>query len=207
MRDESRTAAPPRLVAVETADDAKVIERSRHEPERFATLFTRHAPALKRFVIRRLGQEFAEDIVAETFARAFQHRETYDLSRGDARPWLYGIATNLIGRHRRQEINLYRALSRTGVDSVIEPFTDQIDQRVAANGARRRLATALAGLPRGHRDTLLLVTWAELTYEQAAQALGVPVGTVRSRVNRARSKLRRALGDIDPTALNEGMLR
>ncbi|WP_433418100.1 RNA polymerase sigma factor [Microtetraspora malaysiensis] len=148
---------------METADDAMVIERSRHEPERFATLFTRHAPALKRFVIRRLGQDLAEDIVAETFARAFQHRETYDLSRDDARPWLYGIATNLIGRHRRQEIGLYRALSRTGVDPVIEPFTDQIDRRVAANGARRRLATALAGLPRGHRDTLLLVTWAELT--------------------------------------------
>ncbi|GAA4223779.1 RNA polymerase sigma-70 factor (ECF subfamily) [Streptosporangium album] len=204
MRQKSRTDAPPRPAGVETADDATVIERSRHEPERFATLFTRHAPALKRYVIRRLGLDPAEDIVAETFATAFQHRESYDLAYGDARPWLYGIATNLIGRHRRREIGLYRALSRTGADSVIEPFTDEVDQRVAAGGARRRLAAALAGLPRGHRDTLLLVTWTDLTYEQAAQALGVPVGTVRSRVNRARSKLRRVLGDIDPTATDEG---
>ncbi|MFG1680533.1 RNA polymerase sigma factor [Nonomuraea sp. NPDC049269] len=207
MRHESRTDAPPWPAAVETADDAAVIARSRHEPEHFTTLFTRHAPALKRYVIRRLGPDPAEDIVAETFARAFQHRETYDLARDDARPWLYGIATNLIGRHRRHEISQYRALSRTGADSVTESFTDEVDQRVAADGARRRLAGALAGLPRGHRDALLLVTWAELTYEQAAHALGVPVGTVRSRVNRARSKLRRVLGGIDPTDADEGMNR
>ncbi|WP_329085497.1 MULTISPECIES: RNA polymerase sigma factor [unclassified Streptosporangium] len=207
MRHESRTDAPPRPAAVETADDATVIKWSRHEPERFAVLFTRHGPALKRYVIRRLGQDHAEDIVAETFAAAFEHRESYDLARDDARPWLYGIATNLIGRHRRHEINLYRALGRTGMDPVIEPFTDQVDRRVAADAARRRLASALAGLSRAHRDTLLLVTWTDLTYEQAAQALGVPVGTVRSRVNRARGRLRRALGGIDPTAINEGATR
>ncbi|GLW12538.1 DNA-directed RNA polymerase sigma-70 factor [Microtetraspora sp. NBRC 13810] len=217
MRQESRAAPPPLPADWETppadggalpadgeaADDAAVIEQSRHEPERFAALFVRHAPALKRYVIRRLGQDPAEDIVAETFAVAFQHRESYDLTRGDARPWLYGIATNLVRRHRRREIGLYRALSRTGADPVIEPFTDHVDQRVATDGARRRLAAALAKLSRGHRDALLLVTWAELTYEQAAQALGVPVGTVRSRVNRARSRLRRVLGDIDPTDAEE----
>jgi RNA polymerase sigma-70 factor (ECF subfamily) len=204
MRDESRTAAPPRPAAGEPADDATVVARSRNDPEQFAILFTRHAPALKRYVIRRLGQEPAEDIVAETFTVAFQRLTSYDLTHGDARPWLYGIATNLIGRHRRREIGLYRALSRTGSDPVTEPFTERVDQRVTADGVRRRLATALAGLPRGHRDALLLVTWADLTYEQAAQALDVPVGTVRSRVSRARIKLRRVLGDIDPTATNEG---
>ncbi|MBB5083570.1 RNA polymerase sigma factor [Nonomuraea endophytica] len=181
-----------------------MIARSRHEPERFAILFTRHAPALKRYVVRRLGLAAAEDIVAETFVVAFQQRGTYDLTRTDARPWLYGIATNLMGRHRRHEISLYRALSRTGVDPVTEPFTDQVERRVAADGVRDHLAAALAGLPGGHRDALLLVTWAELTYEQAALALDVPVGTVRSRVNRARSKLRRVLGGMDPTAADEG---
>ncbi|WP_433243309.1 RNA polymerase sigma factor [Streptosporangium sp. CA-135522] len=191
-------------MGTDAADDATVIAWSRDEPERFATLFTRHAPALKRYVIRRLGQDPAEDVVAETFAAAFQNRDSYDPARGDARSWLYGITTNLIGRHRRREIALYRALSRTGADSVTEPFTDQVDERVVANGARRRLAAALAGLPRGNRDALLLVTWADLTYEQTTEALGVPVGTVRSRVSRARSRLRRALGDIDPTVF-EGM--
>ncbi|MFI6319948.1 RNA polymerase sigma factor [Nonomuraea sp. NPDC050556] len=189
--------APSWPWAAEAADDATVIARSRHDPERFALLFTRHAPAIKRYAVRRLGVDPAEDIVAETFTTAFQQRASYDLSRGDARPWLYGIATNLIGRHRRREIALYRALSRTGADSVLEPFTDQVERQVTAEAARRSLASALAGLPRGHRDTLLLVTWAELTYEQAAEALGVPVGTVRSRVNRARGKLRKTLGDLN----------
>ncbi|MEU6712842.1 RNA polymerase sigma factor [Nonomuraea sp. NPDC046802] len=193
MRQESRADAPPEGGAT-----------ARPGPERFAQLFVRHAPELKRYVIRRLGLEPADDIVAETFAVALQRLESYDVSRGDERSWLYGIATNLIGRHRRREIGLYKALSRTGVDSVIEPFTDEVDRRVAAGQASRRLAKALAGLSGKHRDTLLLVVWTELTYEEAAAALGVPVGTVRSRVNRARAKVRRALGDLDPTAAEEG---
>ncbi|MEU5868002.1 RNA polymerase sigma factor [Nonomuraea sp. NPDC047529] len=168
------------------------------ESERFAVLFTRHAPELKRYVMRRLGPEPADDIVAETFAVALQHLTSYDGGKGSERAWLYGIATNLVSRHRRREIGLYKALSRTGVDAVIEPFTDEVDRRVSAGGASRRLAKALAGLSRAHRDTLLLVIWGELTYDEAAAALDVPVGTVRSRVNRARAKLRRVLSDIDP---------
>ncbi|MGW2160113.1 RNA polymerase sigma factor [Nonomuraea sp. NPDC001699] len=168
------------------------------ESERFAVLFTRHAPELKRYVMRRLGPEPADDIVAETFAVALQHLASYDGGKGSERAWLYGIATNLVSRHRRREIGLYKALSRTGVDAVIEPFTDEVDRRVSAGGASRRLAKALAGLSRAHRDTLLLVIWGELTYDEAAAALDVPVGTVRSRVNRARAKLRRVLSDVDP---------
>ncbi|MEU4834915.1 RNA polymerase sigma factor [Streptosporangium sp. NPDC023615] len=176
----------------------------RRESERLAALFVRHAPELKRYVVRRLGLDPADDIVAETFAVALQRLESYDERLGDERSWLYGIATNLIGRHRRREIGLYRALSRTGADSVIEPFTDEVERRVTANGARRRLAKALAGLSQKHRDTLLLVAWTELTYEEVALALDVPVGTVRSRVNRARGKLRRALAGMDPTVVDEG---
>jgi RNA polymerase sigma-70 factor (ECF subfamily) len=114
-----------------------------------------------------------------------------------------GIATNLIGRHRRAEVRQYRALARTGVDPVTEPFTDGADARVSAGGESRRLAAALAALPAGQRDALLLVTWSELTYAQAAEALGVPVGTLRSRVNRARGRLRRALSDIAPSILDK----
>jgi RNA polymerase sigma factor (sigma-70 family) len=202
MRQQSRPVLAA-SEAAEAADDATVFARSRHEPEEFATLFTRHAPALKRYAIRRLGIETAEDIVAETFIVAFRRRASYDLTYSDARPWLYGIATNLIARHLRGEIGQYRALSRTGADPVMEPFTDRVEERLAAGSVRARLAGALAGLPAGHRDALLLVTWGELTYEEAARSLDVAVGTVRSRVNRARKKLRKALGDIDPTAMNE----
>ncbi|WP_336216611.1 RNA polymerase sigma factor [Nonomuraea sp. LPB2021202275-12-8] len=194
MRHQSGQAS-----ATPVTDDATVIAQSRHDPEHFAVLFERHAPVLKRYAVLRLGADVADDIVAETFIAAFQQRAAYDLTRQDARPWLYGIATNLVGRHRRREITLYKALSRRGADPADEPFTEQVHERVAADRLRGRLSGALASLPAGHRDALLLVTWGELSYEHAAQSLGVPVGTVRSRVNRARQKLRRKLGDIDPT--------
>ena len=189
--------------AATDADDAAVIQLSRHEPEYFTELFRRHAPYIQRYVVRRLGQDAADDIVAETFLLAFRQRDSYDQARSDARPWLYGIATNLIGHHRRAEIRLYRALARTGADPVTESFTDRIDDRVSAGTASRRLAAALARLSAELRDTLLLVAWGDLSYEETATALGVPVGTVRSRISRARSALRRSLGDTNPAAFDE----
>ena len=184
--------------------DAVVIRLSRHAPEHFTALFRRHAPYIQRYVVRRVGQDAADDIVAETFLLAFRQRDSYDLSRADARPWLYGIATNLIARHRRAETALYRALARTGTDPVAESFTERVDERVSASAASRRLAVGLARLSEELRDTLLLVTWGDLSYEEAAAALGVPVGTVRSRMSRARSKLRRLLGDTNPADFGEG---
>lgn len=185
------------------ADDATVIQLSRQEPEQFTVLFRRHAPHIQRYVVRRLGPDAADDIVAETFLLAFRQRNGYDPARSDARPWLYGIATNLMGRHRRAEIRLYRALARTGADPVTEPFTDRVDDRVSADHASRQLATALARLSAGLRDTILLAAWSDLSYEEIAVALGVPIGTIRSRLSRARSKLRQILGDTDPSALAE----
>jgi RNA polymerase sigma-70 factor (ECF subfamily) len=105
------------------------------------------------------------------------------------------IATNLIGRHHRTEIRQYRALAKTGIDPVTEPFTDLVDARVSATSAAHALAAALMRLPAPHRDVLLLMAWGDLSYEEAAAALGVPVGTIRSRPSRARTKVRQALGD------------
>jgi RNA polymerase sigma factor (sigma-70 family) len=174
-------------------NDAELIELSRHEPEEFTELFRRHAPCIQRYVTRRVGPDVADDIVAETFLLAFRHRDRYDQDRTDARPWLYGICTNLIGRHRRAEVRQYRALAKTGADPVTESFTDRVDERVSAGMARREIAAALARLSAELRDTLLLAAWSDLSYEEIAAALGVPVGTVRSRLNRARSKLRKSL--------------
>ena len=178
----------------EDADDASVIRRSRQEPEAFAEMFRRYAPDIKRYVIRRLGADAAEDVVAETFLAAFRQRDRYDLARPNARPWLYGIATNLMGRHVRAEVRQLRVLERMGTDPVMEPFTERSDERLSAGASARALARALAALPRGHRDALLLVAWGDLSYAEAAQALDVRVGTVRSRINRARHRLRRHLG-------------
>lgn len=188
-------------------DDAAVIRRSRDEPEHFAMLFRRYAPEVQRYVRRRIGIDAADDVVAETFLAAFRQRDGYDLERSSARPWLYGIATNLIGRYRRSEIQQYRILARTGRDPVTEPFTDRVDAAVSAEGAREKLAAALARLPVAYRDTLLLVVWGDLSYAEAAAALGVPTGTVRSRMSRARKRLRRSLaraGLSPPGGMPEG---
>jgi RNA polymerase sigma-70 factor (ECF subfamily) len=185
------------------AADAEVIQCSRHEPEAFEILFRRHAGHIQRYVVRRLGADAADDLVAETFLLAFRQRDRYDMTRADARPWLYGIASSLIGSHRKAEVRQYRALARTGTDPVTEPFTDRVDAAVSASAAHRRLAAALAALPAAHRDTLLLVAWGDLSYDEAAAALGIPAGTVRSRLSRARSRLRRAVGDARPSSAEQ----
>ncbi|MFC8221415.1 RNA polymerase sigma factor [Streptomyces sp. NPDC057362] len=194
-------------VRADAESDASVIARSRDEPEAFAVLFDRHADAVHRYVARRLGGEVADDLVAETFTTAFQQRHRYDPDRGagdDARPWLFGIATNLVGRHRRAEARRFKAMARVpALADHDEPLADRAADRVVARAVRRELAAALAALPARHRDVLLLVAWGDLGYGEAAQALGIPVGTVRSRLHRARGKLREALGGSDPTALRE----
>ncbi|WP_327089564.1 RNA polymerase sigma factor [Nonomuraea sp. NBC_01738] len=128
-----------------------------HDPEQFAALFDRHARQIHLYVARRLGTQAADDIVAETFLAAFRRRESYDVSFALARPWLYGVATTLIARHRRQEERLLRALSRTGVDPLPEALADSVARRVTAEGRERD--KVLAALPRGDRDVLLLVAW------------------------------------------------
>jgi RNA polymerase sigma-70 factor (ECF subfamily) len=188
---------------VAAEDDAHVIGRSRNEPEYFALIFRRHAPHLQRYIARRLGPQAAEDVLNEVFLVAFRQRRSYDLNRPDARPWLFGIATNLVGRQRRSEVRALKALSVSGVDPVTEAFVERSDARVVAASAGRKLAAALAALKAPFRDALLLVAWADLTYEETAAALGVPVGTVRSRVSRARSTMRAALGGVDPTSIDE----
>jgi RNA polymerase sigma-70 factor, ECF subfamily len=127
-------------------DDALLIARSRQEPECFGVLFDRHAEAISRYIVRRLGPSAAEDLVAETFLIAFRRRGRYDTAHADARPWLYGIATRLIGQHRREETRFFRAIARVGVDPAAEPVADQINDRVVAQAARRQIAAALTAL-------------------------------------------------------------
>ncbi|MFI1422919.1 RNA polymerase sigma factor [Streptomyces sp. NPDC020731] len=174
--------------------DAELIAASLEEPERFAALFDRHAPAIHQYVARRLGRDAADDVTAETFLTAFRIRARFDPARADARPWLYGIAAKQIGRHRREEARALKLLARTGHDPVADSWTDSADDRLAAEAAARPLAGALAHLSAGDRHVLLLFAWADLGYQEIAEALDIPVGTVRSRLNRARRKLRTATG-------------
>jgi RNA polymerase sigma factor (sigma-70 family) len=188
--------------AEEFTSDAALIDESRERPEVFARLYDRHAADIHRYAARRLGDGVADDITADTFLAAFRQRHRFDTDRPNARPWLYGIAANLISRHRRTEVRALRALARTGVDPVAESWADRVDSRVTAQAAHGRLAEALATLADRDRNVLLLVAWADLSYPEVAEALSIPVGTVRSRLNRARRKVRTALG-ADPTGVHE----
>jgi len=194
---------PPAEAAVQADSDAEIIRLSAQEPERFAQIFDRHYAEIHGYVARRLGSGLADDVAAETFLIAFDRRDRYDAAYPIARPWLYGIASNLVFRHHRTEIRQYRALARTGADDVADGHAEQIERRVDAQSVRGALAAALAAIAPADRDVLLLVAWAGLSGEEAARALGVPAGTVRSRLHRARKKVRAALGNAYPLADGE----
>jgi RNA polymerase sigma factor (sigma-70 family) len=172
--------------------DATLVERSWREPERFADVFDRHYDAIHAFAARRLGAALAEDVASETFLVAFDRRRAYDTRHASAAPWLFGIAANLIARHHRVEQRRYRALARVGVDAAVDGIEESV-QRLDATAQRARLAAALLTLDRRDREVLLLVAWAGLNGEEAAHALGIPAGTARSRLHRARAKTRAAL--------------
>lgn len=133
------------------------------------------------------------------FLAAFAQRRRYDLSRDCARPWLYGIATNMIRSHRRQERRFYQALGRMPADGLWDGDEDRVAERVSASAARPALAAALAALADLDRDVLLLAALADLSYQQIAHALGIPPGTVGSRLNRARRQVRQSLGMAVPS--------
>jgi RNA polymerase sigma factor (sigma-70 family) len=184
-------------------DDAAVIESSWLEPERFAVLFDRHAPHIHRYLARRAGRQVADDLVAETFLTAFAKRDRYDLGYSDARPWLYGIATNLVGQHHRDEARQYRIMQRAVAEPEVPDHADRVAAGVTAQSTRALLEAALAALPAGDRDVLLLIAWEQLTYQEVSRALAIPAGTVRSRLHRARTKVRQVLVGTDAAATYE----
>ena len=191
-------------MTAESSSDREIIAASLGEPSEFGQLFERHAAVLNRYFVRRVGPVLAEDLTADTFVTAFRSRDRFDEAYEDARPWLFGIATNMLRRQWRTEKRQLRAYARTGVDPAVDEIAEA-ERRVDASGDGPRLADALGSIPRKDRDALLLFAWAELSYEEIALALEVPVGTVRSRISRARSRLRELLGadgqsEIEPMA-------
>lgn len=170
--------------------DAEVIYESLTRPALFAELYDRHHAVIHRFVARRVDRDVADDLASETFLVAFEQRRRFDSRRDDALPWLYGIVTNLLHRHRRTEARAWKASRAFDV----EPWSEIDDGRLQAEMTVKRMAEVIRRMPQRDRDALLLYAWGDLGYEGVAQALGVPVGTVRSRLNRARRTLRTAIG-------------
>ena len=168
-----------RHAAVET--DAEAIGRSVTAPTAFEVVFDRHFAAVHAYAQRRVGPGLAEEVAAETFVRALEARASYDRGHGEALPWLLGIASNVMRRHWRSERRRLSAYARAAAQHQAAFET--------AGPEGGDLLLAVARLPRRQREVLLLAAWADLTYEEIARALNLPIGTVRSRLARARSRL------------------
>ena len=173
--------------------DSDIIRRSRDSPTVFGELYDRHASAIYRYAARRAGDFAADDVTSETFLVAWEQLDSYDSGRDDARPWLFGIATNLLRRHHRAEAKVLKTAAKSASREAVADDSDRIAAEVDAKVATGRIAQALKNMAAIDRETLLLYAWADLTYEGIAVAIGVPVGTVRSRLNRARRTLRNQL--------------
>jgi RNA polymerase sigma factor (sigma-70 family) len=180
--------------SLDGSTEAAIIAASLDEPALFDLVFRRHFPSIHRYLRRRVGLQLADELAAETFAVAFAHRSTFDPDHGEARPWLFGIAANLVRNHRRAERRQLIAYSRTGIDPIVPDAIADADSRMDAVLAMRRVAKGLASMSEADREVLLLFAWANLSYEQIAAALDVPIGTVRSRLSRARRRIRELLG-------------
>jgi RNA polymerase sigma factor (sigma-70 family) len=188
------------------ASDAAVIAASLIDASAFGQIFDRHYGEIHRYLGRRVGAALADETAAETFVLAFRLRDRFDGRAPDARPWLFGIAANLIRRHWRTERRRLRAYARTGTDPIYDD-SSEVDRRVDAVAAGPQLAAALASLSGGEREVLLLFAWADLSYEEISAALGIPTGTVRSRLSRARAHVRELMwptGQVSIDSATEG---
>jgi RNA polymerase sigma-70 factor (ECF subfamily) len=193
----------------EGCTDAAVISRSINDPESFTLIIERHATSIFRYLVSRVDRSTSEDLLADVFAAAFQARNRYDTRYENALPWLLGIATNVIRHHRRSEVRhasmvrrvtqLHRRTNETSeaIDAVAT--TAELDDEMQC--VRR----ALAGLNDRHRQVLVLSAGLGLSYEDIAQTLGIRIGTVRSRLSRARRRLRELL-EADGQYVGKGEL-
>lgn len=156
----------------------------------FGDLFDAYARSVYNHAYRLTGEwATAEDVVSLTFLDAWRLREKVDEEGGSLRPWLLGIATNVTRNTRRAARRHAAAVARLPRDETVRDFADEIAGRLDDSAQLAVVQAALARLRRAEREVLALCVWSGLDYAAAAEALGVPVGTVRSRLSRARTKL------------------
>jgi RNA polymerase sigma factor (sigma-70 family) len=160
-------------------------------PADFQALFAAHADELHRY-LSRWAPGAADDLVADVFVAAIRGRDSYDPARAGVRPWLYGIATNIARTHLRSRRREREAVARVRGAGAEGSHEDRVVDQVDAQVRAKQLAKALDALADGDRDVLLLTGWAGMDSTEVAQALGIPVGTVRSRLHRVRRHLRAA---------------
>src|SRR5262245_22129245 len=176
-------------------DDFELWSRARTgDADAFGTLFERHVQTIYNYCFRRVGNwAAAEDLVSIVFLEAWRRVEK-PLPKGKELPWLFGIATNVVRSRRRAERRHAAALRRVPRPGEEPSFADDAARRVDDEELMGRALELLVRLPRHEQDVFALCAWSELSYEDAAVALHIPVGTVRSRLSRARARLR----ELDP---------
>ncbi|MCC6831271.1 MAG: RNA polymerase sigma factor [Thermoleophilia bacterium] len=169
-------------------------------------MFERHLGLIHRFIVVRVGAGDADDLTAEVFLIAYRRRADFDGLRGDTRGWLLGIALNVLRNHRRGRRRMLAMVRRLSPETAPDR-TAEINARVDAQAAGARLNAALDSLRADERDVFLLTAWGELGHQEIALALGIPIGTVKSRLSRARTKLQARLaeaGQPSPVELTGG---
>ncbi|MFK3983551.1 RNA polymerase sigma factor [Micromonospora sp. NPDC050397] len=171
------------------------------DPDAFRELFDAYARSVYNHAYRLTGDwSTAEDVVSLTFLEAWRLRDRVDVGveAGSLRPWLLGIATNVTRNVRRAARRHDVALARLPRAEAVPDFAEEVSSRIDGRGRLALAMTALAALRKPEREVLALCVWSGLDYAEAAEALGVPVGTVRSRLSRARTKLAKLVAAGNP---------
>jgi RNA polymerase sigma factor (sigma-70 family) len=184
--------------------DAELWQRALEgEPDAFGALFERHARTVYNFLFRRTADwSLAEDLTSIVFLEAWRKREEVRLEGDLALPWLLGVATNVLRNRRRSQWRYRAALQRIPRERCND-WAEDAHARLDDARRMRAVLGALGELPRREQDVIALCVWAELSYEEAAAALGVPVGTVRSRLSRARARMRELAAETGHEVVNE----
>lgn len=176
-----------------TDGQAAAAAAAAHTADPVEAMFDQHAPAVFAFAARRLGRDLAQDVTADTFRIAVESVGAFDPDRGSARSWLIGIAANQIRRYWRTERRRLNALARVVAAEGDDPQSSA-EERLDARRRLPKMLDAVAALPDVDRDLITMIAWEQMSYREAADALGIPVGTVASRLNRIRAVL--ASGDV-----------
>lgn len=179
--------------------DGELISESIRRPEMFEVIFDRYYQILVRYAVGRVGHSDAPDVASEALVRAFTRRSRFDTTQATALPWLFGIAANVCRERRRKTMRGFRAIGRMATPPLgVSPFEADAVDRIDASAAAGELASALEELSEDEYQVLMLAAIGDLSYNDIASSLRIPIGTVRSRLARSKRRMRELLEPVRP---------